>query len=194
MFAGLAESPGEQILYQGRTFKVYRGMGSLGAMIKGSSERYRQRGSERKPGKLVPEGVEGRVPFKGPLSSFVYQLVGGLRAGMGYCGTQNIEELRRKRGSSKSHRRGLGRAILMTSQLRRKRPTTARSMRLATISRSLAAAMLAALVSSRRARAVDSTMPLFLAPRAADVELSPELRRGHNCAWIGGRPPWPMPI
>jgi IMP dehydrogenase len=96
LFAGLAESPGEQILYQGRSFKVYRGMGSLGAMMQGSSERYRQRGAERKPGKLVPEGVEGRVPFKGPLSSFVYQLVGGLRAGMGYCGTQSIEELRTK--------------------------------------------------------------------------------------------------
>jgi IMP dehydrogenase len=94
LFAGLAESPGEQILYQGRTFKVYRGMGSLGAMMQGSSERYRQRGAERRPGKLVPEGVEGRVPFKGPLSSFVYQLVGGLRAGMGYCGTQSIEQLR----------------------------------------------------------------------------------------------------
>jgi IMP dehydrogenase len=94
LFAGLAESPGEQILYQGRTFKIYRGMGSLGAMMQGSSERYRQRGAERRPGKLVPEGVEGRVPFKGPLSSFVYQLVGGLRAGMGYCGTQSIEELR----------------------------------------------------------------------------------------------------
>lgn len=94
LFAGLAESPGEQILYQGRTFKVYRGMGSLGAMMQGSSERYRQRGAERKPGKLVPEGVEGRVPFKGPLSNFVYQLVGGLRAGMGYCGTQSIEQLR----------------------------------------------------------------------------------------------------
>ncbi|HTM55089.1 MAG TPA: IMP dehydrogenase [Pirellulales bacterium] len=96
LFAGLAESPGEQILYQGRSFKVYRGMGSLGAMMQGSSERYRQRGGERRPGKLVPEGVEGRVPFKGPLSSFVYQLVGGLRAGMGYCGTHNIEELRTK--------------------------------------------------------------------------------------------------
>ncbi len=92
LFAGLTESPGEQILYQGRSFKVYRGMGSLGAMMQGSSERYRQRGTERKPDKLVPEGVEGRVPFKGPLSSFVYQLVGGLRAGMGYCGTHNIEE------------------------------------------------------------------------------------------------------
>jgi IMP dehydrogenase len=94
LLAGLSESPGEQILYQGRSFKVYRGMGSLGAMMQGSSERYRQRGAERKPGKLVPEGVEGRVPFKGPLNSFVYQLVGGLRAGMGYCGTQTIEELR----------------------------------------------------------------------------------------------------
>jgi IMP dehydrogenase len=96
LFAGLAESPGETILFQGRSFKVYRGMGSLGAMMSGSSERYRQRGAERKPGKLVPEGVEGRVPFKGPLSSFVYQLVGGLRAGMGYCGTNTIEELRNK--------------------------------------------------------------------------------------------------
>ena len=95
LFAGLAESPGEMILYQGRSFKVYRGMGSLGAMMQGSSERYRQRGAERRPGKLVPEGVEGRVPFKGPLSSFAYQLVGGLRAGMGYCGTQTIEELRK---------------------------------------------------------------------------------------------------
>jgi len=94
LFAGLAESPGEQILYQGRTFKVYRGMGSMGAMVKGSSERYRQSGAERDNRKLVPEGVEGRVPFKGPLSVFVYQLVGGLRAGMGYCGTRTIEQLR----------------------------------------------------------------------------------------------------
>ncbi|HEX4129560.1 MAG TPA: IMP dehydrogenase [Pirellulales bacterium] len=93
LFAGLAESPGEQILWQGRTFKVYRGMGSMGAMVKGSSERYRQ-GKERGSEKLVPEGVEGRVAFRGPLSSFVYQLVGGLRAGMGYCGTRDIEQLR----------------------------------------------------------------------------------------------------
>ena len=93
LFAGLAESPGITILYKGRTFKAYRGMGSLGAMVKGSSERYRQSGDDT-PGKLVPEGVEGRVPFKGPLSEFVYQLVGGLRAGMGYCGTRTIEELR----------------------------------------------------------------------------------------------------
>ena len=94
LFAGLAESPGATILYQGRTFKVYRGMGSLGAMVKGSSERYRQPGVEPTSGKLVPEGVEGRVPFKGPLSDFVYQLVGGLRAGMGYCGARTIAELR----------------------------------------------------------------------------------------------------
>jgi IMP dehydrogenase len=94
LFAGLQESPGAQILYQGRTFKVYRGMGSLGAMVHGSSERYRQASGNRGPDKLVPEGVEGRVPFKGALGPFVYQLVGGLRAGMGYCGTKTIEELR----------------------------------------------------------------------------------------------------
>jgi len=93
LFAGLAESPGKTILFQGRTFKTYRGMGSLGAMVKGSSERYRQPGNTG-TGKLVPEGVEGRVPFKGSLSDFVYQLVGGLRAGMGYCGTRTIEALR----------------------------------------------------------------------------------------------------
>ncbi len=94
LFAGLDESPGEQILYQGRTFKVYRGMGSLGAMVKGSSERYRQTTDRDSPDKLVPEGVEGRVPYKGSLGPFVYQLVGGLRAGMGYCGTPSIEQLR----------------------------------------------------------------------------------------------------
>lgn len=94
LFAGLAESPGDLILYQGRTFKVYRGMGSLGAMVKGSSDRYRQQETGSQPGKLVPEGVEGRVPFKGPLGPFVYQLVGGLRAGMGYCGARTIDELR----------------------------------------------------------------------------------------------------
>ena len=82
------------MLYQGRTFKAYRGMGCLGAMVQGSSERYRQAGSEGGTGKLVPEGVEGRVPFKGPLTDFVYQLVGGLRAGMGYCGAKTIDELR----------------------------------------------------------------------------------------------------
>jgi len=93
LFAGLTESPGKVILYQGRTFKAYRGMGSIGAMVKGSSDRYRQK--DTSAGKLVPEGVEGRVPFKGPLGEFVYQLVGGLRAGMGYVGSSTIEELRK---------------------------------------------------------------------------------------------------
>jgi IMP dehydrogenase len=92
LFAGLAESPGEVIYYKGRSFKLCRGMGSLGAMVKGSSDRYSQRRS--RPDKLVPEGVEGRVPYKGPLADFVYQLVGGLRAGMGYCGATSIHELR----------------------------------------------------------------------------------------------------
>jgi IMP dehydrogenase len=92
LFAGVAESPGQMILYRGRSFKAYRGMGSLGAMADGSEDRYNQKGTA--PGKLVPEGVEGRVPYKGPLAPFVQQLVGGLRAGMGYCGTRGIEELR----------------------------------------------------------------------------------------------------
>src|SRR5215213_2520377 len=96
LFAGLAESPGQTILYKGRTFKAYRGMGSLGAMMAGSGDRYGQpkESAATGNGKLVPEGVEGRVPYKGPLAPFLYQLVGGLRAGMGYCGTQTLEELR----------------------------------------------------------------------------------------------------
>ncbi len=89
LFAGTEESPGETILYQGRTFKSYRGMGSMGAMSQGSSDRYAQDAS----GKLVPEGIEGRVPYKGVLADMVYQLVGGLRAGMGYCGVRNIREM-----------------------------------------------------------------------------------------------------
>ena len=93
LLAGLEESPGAKVFYQGRQFKAYRGMGSLGAMVRGSSERYRQ--SKAGPDKLVPEGVEGRVPYRGELGAFVYQLVGGLRAGMGYCGTRTIEQLRR---------------------------------------------------------------------------------------------------
>jgi IMP dehydrogenase len=95
LFAGLDESPGELVIYQGRRYKTYRGMGSMGAMIQGSADRYGQAGV-RERGKLVPEGVEGRVPYRGPLSDFVYQMVGGLRAGMGYCGTKNIDELRAK--------------------------------------------------------------------------------------------------
>ncbi len=92
LLAGLAESPGQTIIYKGRSFKTYRGMGSIGAMVAGSGDRYQQ--GNGAGSKLVPEGVEGRVPYKGPLGPFVYQLVGGLRAGMGYCGSRNIEELR----------------------------------------------------------------------------------------------------
>jgi len=95
LFAGLKESPGQLVIYKGRQFKEYRGMGSLGAMVKGSAERYGQ-SSTTEVSKLVPEGVEGRVPYRGALSEFVYQLVGGLRAGMGYCGTPNIQALMEK--------------------------------------------------------------------------------------------------
>ncbi|NLY89695.1 MAG: IMP dehydrogenase [Firmicutes bacterium] len=91
LFAGTEESPGEIEIYQGRSFKVYRGMGSLGAMRQGSRDRYFQEKQE----KLVPEGIEGRVPFKGSLAETVYQLIGGLRAGMGYCGVATIDELRK---------------------------------------------------------------------------------------------------
>lgn len=92
LLAGVSESPGDTEIYQGRRFKVYRGMGSLAAMEKGSSDRYFQ--EDRK--KLVPEGIEGRIPYKGPLADTIYQLVGGIRAGMGYCGTKDLEELREK--------------------------------------------------------------------------------------------------
>ena len=94
LLAGLAESPGLLVIYKGRQFKEYRGMGSLGAMVKGSADRYSQKDITSKD-KLVPEGVEGRVPYRGMLGDFVYQLVGGLRAGMGYCGTPTIEQLRK---------------------------------------------------------------------------------------------------
>lgn len=93
LFAGTDESPGELILYQGRTYKEYRGMGSLGAMQEGAKDRYGQEGVDEK--KLVPEGVEGRVPYRGPVSHSVHQLVGGLRSGMGYCGCRNLEEMRK---------------------------------------------------------------------------------------------------
>jgi IMP dehydrogenase len=105
MFAGTDESPGELILYQGRTFKSYRGMGSLGAMAGGSSERYFQntdgdastaREDSNRLGKLVPEGIEGRVPYRGSVAMIVHQLVGGLRSGMGYCGCQTVAELQQK--------------------------------------------------------------------------------------------------
>jgi len=95
LFAGTDESPGETILYQGRSYKAYRGMGSLGAMKEGSRDRYFQL-EVRETSKLVPEGIEGMVPYRGPLSAIVHQLIGGLRAGMGYVGCKNIEELRTK--------------------------------------------------------------------------------------------------
>lgn len=94
LFAGVAESPGEVVLYEGRAFKIYRGMGSLGAMQQGSAERYAQ--SSVEAAKLVPEGIEGRVPFKGPLEDTVWQLLGGVRAGMGYVGAGTLEALRAK--------------------------------------------------------------------------------------------------
>ena len=94
IFAGTDESPGETVLYQGRSYKVYRGMGSLGAMKEGSGDRYFQ-GDVVEEVKRVPEGIEGRVPYKGPLSSSVFQLIGGLRAGMGYVGCGNLEQLRK---------------------------------------------------------------------------------------------------
>jgi IMP dehydrogenase len=115
LFAGVDESPGEIVLYQGRSFKTYRGMGSLTAMSLGSSERYfqsgadpvdnvtgtegvvqRERSNQNRLAKFVPEGIEGRVPYRGPLEAMVYQLVGGLRSGMGYVGCATIAELREK--------------------------------------------------------------------------------------------------
>jgi IMP dehydrogenase len=109
MFAGLDESPGELVIRQGRRYKSYRGMGSEGAMKAGSSDRYQQHASASAPGtaaldqaeqartnrKYVPEGVEGLVAYRGPLAEFVYQMVGGLRASMGYCGCKSVDELRR---------------------------------------------------------------------------------------------------
>lgn len=92
LLAGCEEAPGEMEIYQGRSFKVYRGMGSLGAMNKGSKDRYFQEDNK----KLVPEGVEGRVPYKGPVADTIYQLVGGVRAGMGYCGCHQLPELHEK--------------------------------------------------------------------------------------------------
>ena len=110
LFAGTDESPGETILYQGRSFKMYRGMGSLAAMAQGSSERYMQSldgeaspaianmedGEQNRLAKLVPEGIEGRVPYRGTMAAMVYQLVGGLRSGMGYVGCSTIPELQQK--------------------------------------------------------------------------------------------------
>ena len=94
MFAGVDESPGETIIYEGRKFKMYRGMGSVEAMKEGSRDRYFQ-DTEDDIAKLVPEGIVGRVPYKGTLSEVMYQIVGGLRAGMGYCGAENITKLQK---------------------------------------------------------------------------------------------------
>jgi IMP dehydrogenase len=95
MFAGTDEAPGEVILYQGRSYKTYRGMGSVGAMVKGSADRYFQAGVSQS-NKLVPEGIEGRVPYKGSVGAVIHQMVGGLRAGMGYTGAANIAEMKDK--------------------------------------------------------------------------------------------------
>jgi len=92
LFAGTEESPGEVVIYQGRSYKVYRGMGSIDAMLQGSSDRYFQEDAQ----KLVPEGIEGRIPYKGYVSETIFQLIGGLKAGMGYCGVKNIEEMKTK--------------------------------------------------------------------------------------------------
>jgi IMP dehydrogenase len=103
LFAGVDESPGEKVFFHGQPYKVYRGMGSLGAMVKGSADRYGQAGKA----KLVPEGVEGRVPCKGPLSDYIYQLVGGIKAGMGYCGVRTVAELQQKARFVRSSHAGL---------------------------------------------------------------------------------------
>ena len=118
LFAGTAESPGEQILYQGRTFKTYRGMGSLGAMSDATKDRYFQQDVETE--KLVPEGIEGRVPYKGDLQGVVDQLVGGLRSGMGYCGAGSIPELQKKaqfiRVTAAGHREGHVHDVIITKE------------------------------------------------------------------------------
>lgn len=107
LFAGTEESPGETILYQGRSYKMYRGMGSIGAMKRGSKDRYFQ-SEQEEPGKLVPEGIEGRVAFKGSLSSTVFQLIGGLRSGMGYCGVRTIKDLQEETEFVRITTAGLG--------------------------------------------------------------------------------------
>jgi len=94
LFAGMEESPGETVVLEGRSYKVVRGMGSLGAMMDGSADRYFQ--DPESAGKLVPEGIEGRVPYKGKLEDTVFQLIGGIKAAMGYCGVNNLEALRRE--------------------------------------------------------------------------------------------------
>ncbi len=118
LFAGTEESPGETILLQGRSYKVYRGMGSLGSMVRGGRDRYFQ--ESEVDSKLVPEGIEGRVPYKGPLSGVLFQLVGGLRSGMGYCGCRTIEELREKgrfiRVTAAGHRESHVHDVIITKE------------------------------------------------------------------------------
>jgi IMP dehydrogenase len=118
LFAGTDESPGETVLYQGRTFKTYRGMGSLGAMSDATRDRYFQQDVETS--KLVPEGIEGRVPSKGSLSGVVTQLVGGLQSGMGYCGCRNIQELKTRakfvRVTQAGHREGHVHDVIITKE------------------------------------------------------------------------------
>jgi IMP dehydrogenase len=105
MLAGTEESPGEAFLLEGRRFKVIRGMGSLSAMEEGSADRYFQESTDRR--KLVPEGIEGRVPYKGPVADTLYQLVGGLRSGMGYCGVADVDQLKNDTGFVKITSGGL---------------------------------------------------------------------------------------
>jgi len=126
MFAGTEEAPGEVILFQGRSYKSYRGMGSLGAMSEGSADRYFQ-DSSKNTDKYVPEGIEGRVPYKGSVLAILYQLVGGVRSSMGYCGCTSIDELRIRRSSSRSLQRACASRMCMTCRSPRKRRTTART-------------------------------------------------------------------
>jgi len=124
MFAGTEESPGEVVLFQGRSYKSYRGMGSLGAMADGSADRYFQDSSSNND-KYVPEGIEGRVPYKGSVLAIIYQLVGGLRASMGYCGCASIEECALKRILCKSRRPAFASRTCTTCRSPKKRLTIA---------------------------------------------------------------------
>jgi IMP dehydrogenase len=125
LFAGTEETPGEMVLYQGRSYKVYRGMGSLGAMVKGSKDRYGQANVDES-NKLVPEGIEGQIPYRGPLSSNIFQLVGGIRSGMGYVGANDLGELREKAQFIKISSSGLKEAhphdVLITKEAPNYRP------------------------------------------------------------------------
>jgi IMP dehydrogenase len=125
MFAGTEEAPGEVILYQGRSYKSYRGMGSLGAMAEGSADRYFQEASS-KADKFVPEGIEGRVAYKGSVLAIIYQLVGGVRQSMGYCGCAPSKTCARRPNSSRSPRPACANRTCTTCRSPKKRRTTAR--------------------------------------------------------------------